>query len=712
MSANEDCCVLCGVPIIILEAHDLSWQGNFRSIYTIGQAWNEPRLSPPQANRGCDTLKILHEKDGFGPSTVRVLFSPMRTSFFEENSDQAWGFLFHDSCWRVFNAHCASYGTRCDIQCLFDILRSHPIDEWQPMDWGHDYAGAYDRPIYRETGLYPNHPYWLCVDGPPPEAFLDDPLDIPELESAFAAVRSRRNQAKFLKGSYWNRSNKNADSRDPFSRIPHEVLSEIFIYLSAGDVVHLRQSSSACDAVILPVEFWRSRFRPGGDFAYVFEAESMNLTGRQWQHLWHRLELLDQESLFTRSNVWELSDWLRQLLEQRMGATTCHGAAVMSFFEPDAPKSHQVWTTATAQLTKADDEFHEGARALWQRSVSLPQAFSVIWISFAWTWGNKYVSGLRITQDSGPTMKIRYIHPTDEMKVTWAGDGGHGGDNILAFNLCMDETGLRGLAVETLSKGTSLWTGDYEDIPRRRLLLPGYSESPEQAITALQASFDALKVVSLSIASDGQNSHPPTTDTLRYAQLWCPDYPLPPLRLLGLDNGLTSEVSHLPFQTHIFGGKDGRYLPFLEEIVVSYQNKHNDPPSFDICAVEGIEFKYTEPVDEGESLIIGERTHLRKDGWHGKEVLRVDAARGERITQVEALYRPIRKNVRVVEGLRLRTNFGQCLEVPPRNAWPPRFNPNSDILKPERGTIVGLFLKLRHAPVIYDLGVMYIDEEV
>lgn len=52
----------------------------------------------------------------------------------------AWGFLFHETCWRILAMVC-SPGTP-DVQHLFDICRSFPVDHGV-LNWGHSYGGCY-----------------------------------------------------------------------------------------------------------------------------------------------------------------------------------------------------------------------------------------------------------------------------------------------------------------------------------------------------------------------------------------------------------------------------------------------------------------------------------------------------------------------------------------------------------------------------------------
>ncbi|KAF4965478.1 hypothetical protein FSARC_6711 [Fusarium sarcochroum] len=288
-----------------------------------------------------------------------------------------------------------------------------------------------------------------------------------------------------------------SDDEDPFSKLPNEILCEIFMHLNSSDARALKISSPSCDSIELSNQFWRSRFWPGRDYPYYYDADTKVLSPEKWQMLWFVVRELDSSHYMSeRKRLYMVSDKLRQLVTQRIRAPVCCGTPVGSKFEPECEKPGHEWLRASAWFCKPKDCFHRGARALWKRDAPVPASFTSIHISWLIINGQKYISGIRIDQDGAPATKLGYLRPGQETMISWEGCNDHSGnDGVVGFDLAIDHSGIRGLAVISPSRGISKWVGDTWNISKGSLI-----DTPP--IKNLRAKFDALKMVSLAINLD------------------------------------------------------------------------------------------------------------------------------------------------------------------------------------------------------------------
>ncbi|KAM0550613.1 hypothetical protein ACHAPJ_008871 [Fusarium lateritium] len=377
-------------------------------------------------------------------------------------------------------------------QALSDVLRSFPAEDGL-VDWAHLISNSNAIPL-RNFLMNIMAIYW----GTP-----SDPLRLPDLTASMSDSETNYPpRSHYLWGPFRRSKTMPSNGEDPFSKFPAELLHEILMHLNSLDARSLKISSPICDSVDLSSQFWRSRFWPGRDFPYYFDADDRALSLERWRNLWFVVRKLDgARCLRERKQIYKQSDKLRKLIMQRISAPVCCGTPVKSFSEPEAEKPGREWFKASAKLCKPKDWFKAGARALWKRDAPIPPSFISIHVSWVIINGKKYISGIRIDQDGTLETKLGYVRSSQETLIGWKGYGDHSGqEDVVGFDLAIDESGIRGLAVLSSSKGISKWVGDSLDIPKSRLLLTN-NRILQPPVKNIRAKFDALKMVSLAISS-------------------------------------------------------------------------------------------------------------------------------------------------------------------------------------------------------------------
>ncbi|KAK4098989.1 hypothetical protein N658DRAFT_202706 [Parathielavia hyrcaniae] len=205
-----------------------------------------------------------------------------------------------------------------------------------------------------------------------------DPRSSPGQSAPLALSRAR------------SQSSIEATHRDAYSVLPMEIRHMILEYLLNSDVLALRQVFRGFASLGLPDLFWRSRFLPGRELGFVFEAMPYfsSLPGR-WKTLHDSLKLTTEllsSSLTTRKRILDLSARLQRLLH-RAASTRCRGESNNSFIEMHRPMS---WTSGSW--------FRDKPRSLHDRRVLVPDDMTAIFISTVDVYGHQYVSGIRMEQ--------------------------------------------------------------------------------------------------------------------------------------------------------------------------------------------------------------------------------------------------------------------------------------------------------------------------
>lgn len=373
----------------------------------------------------------------------------------------AQGFALHDSCWGILVA--VRPREEVDPQRLLDVLRSFPVQRGV-VAFGHTYG---DIMVWAPGYVEPEVEMVITPIRGLQTTRLD-PLDVPALRRFFTS------------GALFHAENAQPVARqqtcpveaDPFAVLPEETLTVVFEELCSTDVVHLRQASRVCANTLLRDSFWKTRFLPGREFDYIFEARGHVSVAGRWKSL-YLLASVIQESpdVVNRRRVWGLANSLRGLLDEASETRLLGNPARSGGQERDG------WVTASRALCPPEKHFMHGARALRTRRVSVPREASV-WFSRVNIHGTWYISGIQFEEEDGEEWGLGYVSTPAVASAEPI--------DVAGFHLALDERGVRGAAVVSSTGEVSKWIGNHEGIPKRRLVLG----AEQGAVRCIEGGFD------------------------------------------------------------------------------------------------------------------------------------------------------------------------------------------------------------------------------
>lgn len=445
-------------------------------------------LEPPGSTEE-ETMRIDIRSSGFGGN---LAVGP---------EQRVWGFPFHCSCWELLNARRETQNAaRNDPQALFDVLRSFP--RHRLIEFGHDYGGVagYDidqdvfgvrDPSHQPRPILPGEERRLVYyrgDTSLIQMQMHNPMHVTEICSVFEGERfNGRLVSKTQPFADWH-NDATIRYNDPFRKLPVELLQSILSELSSPDVVSLKRSSRAVQRLPLSDTFWRSRFFPGQEFEYVFEAfkHFRNLKG-QWKTIYQNFKNMSKSpGLVNRRRIWDLARILDDLVGVRLESPICSGTKVCSYFEPAAAEEEDVaWIEGHRCLRPFDRSFPTGCRELYVRSLLVPRDTISIYVSFVDILDKTYVSGLRFEGLQGTIRQMGYIRPGSESRLIWNTQTDL--CRVTGFHLALDQRGVRGLCIVSGAIELSSWAGQHIGIPKRRLVVPA---SSHDGIRKLRGGFD------------------------------------------------------------------------------------------------------------------------------------------------------------------------------------------------------------------------------
>ena len=402
-------------------------------------------------------------------NSARVLL--MRTRFVERHRSMpgvitAWGFPFHASCWTIF--HQIRPGREVDAQALLDIFRSFPA-QCNKLNFGHDYGGIgeYERP---EVPVPSGEEHRLFSElGRPSDR--SDPLEIPGLCSLLDRESGQATKEMAVASDVYSVD----PTADPFSKIPEELILDVFEEMPTPDISRLRRASKHCANIVLPQSFWKHRVTQS-EFEHVFEARqhAVSLDGK-WESLYHHLRgLKGGPVLENRERIWKLGHSLWELLDTKRDLTP---------FSPAVDEDSLPWITANRCLTPMYEEFTQGSRALFTSKLAVPRAKAHIFVSIVEIYEKRYVSGMRVVLDNGTSEILGYHNLACEIRIS------EDLMEVVGFHVALGEQGIRGIAAIPKTGGLSKWAGDHEDVPKRRLVL-GSTDASLGTIRNLKAGVD------------------------------------------------------------------------------------------------------------------------------------------------------------------------------------------------------------------------------
>lgn len=414
--------------------------------------------------------------------------------------ERIWGFPFHCSCWDLLIARRETHGAaKYEPQAVFDVLRSFP--RHRLSEFGHDYGGVagYDLEVDLFEIVDPSHQACHLLPGEEPRLVYDrtdrelihmqkqDPMCVTEISSAFRGEMPPGSPVPEAHpvdglGNVTNRCS------EPFGKLAIEILQFIISELSSPEVVALKQSSRVFQRLPLPDTFWRSRFLPGREFEYVFEAlwHFQNRNG-QWRAIYQHLrDMSKSPGLVNRRRIWELAQTLSDFVETRLENNICSGKAVRSYFEPAAAaEDDAIWTEGHRCLRPFNQAFSTGCRELYVRTMLAPPNATNIYVSVVEILDKIYVSGLRFEESGGTIQQMGYVRPGNETLLMWNAQSEP--SRSTGFHLALDQHGVCGLCVVSGGKELSGWAGRYDNVPKRRLVV---SAGERGDILKLKGGFD------------------------------------------------------------------------------------------------------------------------------------------------------------------------------------------------------------------------------
>ncbi|KAI8629601.1 hypothetical protein F5Y19DRAFT_484524 [Xylariaceae sp. FL1651] len=679
MTIPDISCAVCGGSIREVEQAPL-WMNQFHALYTLDETSTSASLSGLGERLQFEDMIFVTSSEGqethVSIDLMPTTFGGPRLAVPSEAEPSAWGFPFHCSCWELLKA--SSPTGDVHMQSLFDLCRSFPI-KLGALDFGHDYGGLYQREHPRFYPLPPfpgeENPFSLRKLDVDSAIFLSHNVDPLDTLSLLRIVEDQEPSREYLTPPKFIR--KTVTAYDPFGKLPIEILDYIFPYLSSADVLNFKISSRIIANIPLPDRFWHSRFCHGREFDYIFEFTRHSKHKGQWKKAFFLVQHLQHHpSLVNRKRIWGLATALHNLIS-RIG--TCHGSALRSWFEQDAPSDSRTWVTASRGLKPYPVSFTEGSRSLYERFLALPEMLSSISVSVIDLFTGRYISGTQIRDINGNCWDLGYFQPHSSIPFTTM--------RILGLLLAEDQRGIRGIRVLSESGPPSEWIGEHQNIPQRRLVLPKTIGRCENPVKYIKGGFDACKMVSLAISGHADSAD--VLDnlnralSLQDAAIWFPDIPCSEFSFFGVPEQQKSDrVQARPFQVEIFSDFTGSHLPHVTGIKLWTNN-------YDLLSLR---VDLDKPLHGQTKVYLGTNESALELIPHDRDVeehsFSISSADGERIVGLDVNYYC---NGSLL-GFEVHTSFNRAAQLPPRHASDIRRSDWKSVrLWPEDGHIIGFY---------------------
>jgi hypothetical protein len=510
MPAPAPSCVLCGAIVIdpdfgrteARKEQKFKWLSEFRMLYTRSRSQASADLSGVAANDDSTLTLTLHiplDPERRYDDTPRLSASEyfsinvLWLSAHQERSE-VYGFFFHDNCWKILQETCSP--REVDIPGLWRLLQSF-ISRRNILHWGHDYGGIYSwNPSTDGNAAWgpKNHLAQYNRAGIGNQCKRDSRyhknlLDIPWLHRQLqASIKSRENtntssHLKLNDEAINLRKQNEKDARDAFYTMDAVIVEEILTQLSSKDVLALSLASRTVACLAKSQTFWKSRFRGGHEFSYVFETRVPLATDqyRDWRSLYQALRDSGKSddhhvlALQNRARLWNLMHRVAWFLEKYEDRTLA-GELLTSNSEPDyefveAFDHGQFIFGDELKLFPQDGDIM--VRRQYTRkasidplrmfgvSVTLIPSFHTTQVIDGHDFGSKFcISGLKFHNEDGSNIELGYVLPGHEtfINLHLASDARQ---KILGFRAALNAWGIIALAVITdSSSSTSTWAGE------------------------------------------------------------------------------------------------------------------------------------------------------------------------------------------------------------------------------------------------------------
>ncbi|MBE3047256.1 hypothetical protein IMZ48_32985, partial [Candidatus Bathyarchaeota archaeon] len=395
--------------------------------------------------------------------------------YYGDESDGAWGFVFHDVCWTLLDT---LYGTDdVPLARLHAVLTSLPSPvSWTGPSWCHTYGGLYK--------AHPGEKLWnglLYLEGRAENKQVNsapyNPLRITGIE--------RPHDKRKLKGPFllsaWEWPERVGE--DPFARLPLEIIYMIVDLLPVRDVGAARGASRVLVGVFHDQYFWRTRFKARGERAWLFEAFGPTRVKKpDWRVLYRRKRgrILSRQER-NRARIWSILQETRDVLSLEWS-----GDVPEVGVEGDDGVAGQHWLTVskrTDDTPPAEDSGSGGdfCYRFREQVIHLPGPIKAVSASVVRLEDTTYITGMRITPAGHGAIRAGYLDPAGEQSFDVTGSN-HG--HVQGFNLAVGRWGIQAVQCIFFDESTSSWIGNPDDVPVSRL------SAPDGIIHDLKADFD------------------------------------------------------------------------------------------------------------------------------------------------------------------------------------------------------------------------------
>ncbi|KAI1177338.1 hypothetical protein F4777DRAFT_577144 [Nemania sp. FL0916] len=500
-------CGLCGIGNGISVVSASQWSGYYRAIYCTGKTLDEPRLSGLARWQEQDTPKYVppyvsqrFDDADFDPAKWVIIqgINPAEPGTTNGSNGSwpgvnAWGFRFHESCWKVLEQ--ASAPDPVNLKILWRILYSVPRFSLLPL-WGHNFGGLY-LGARRE-----NQPGgFLLLFGASnliiPSAY-HDPYSIPELMPGLLRIQEHIGDAISAdkRPRHVALSTAVPKGSDPFATLPLELRELILLYVATEDVLPFLLSSRVLAAVPLTQHWFQSRFWPGRELDVIFDgfvlkANRVSVDWR-WLYRWskdrikYRALTLGERN---RHRIWDQTvrpmikaiDRISSLSKLRGKSNWLHEPADafdVSFKSIETP------------CTIDFETFGQSKKHLFGAEIHLPPTnIEAIHVSLIEFFGMKFISGLVFETQDGQDIEIGYITTGSEEPILVEGI-------LEGLHVAVDDCGFRAISPYTGQHMQSEyldWVGNRDNLPIQVL------RCTDGAIQRIRATFDGFRLQGLHI---------------------------------------------------------------------------------------------------------------------------------------------------------------------------------------------------------------------
>ncbi|CAH0024014.1 unnamed protein product [Clonostachys rhizophaga] len=500
------CCPICGVRVgpegERPEDRQALWAHKYRALYM-------DELARLKLTEECEFI-------GPGPEHFYHIHPSSNVAFAPNESTEALGvanqpaynnrrgFVFHAHCWCILSM--ANGPSPIPLRRLFDICSSLPIIG-NTLHWGHDYQGlprlsdnsgdasAHRLSVSRQRDYIvaydPIHDYPVVLIG----RYLDVPPAWP--------VRSISNRRR------------NSDAQDPFSRLPTELVLIIAAQVETTDVLKMRQATRAFWPLLHDQTFWKTRFGPGSERAWLFSVydakehswlfNSFNEHEQRrwleygawqpedWRSLWRQTRPgRAGPDLSNLQRVWELAEAILPILRMRPGPTENHYPLPEEVNEGHWLTHHGEIQEHIGRAIRTGDayRFTRGCRELYSLHNEVSKSLCRLTFYFVGVAGSRYLAGLKMTDRSGDERLMGYESSTA------VGFCPHNlGRTFRGFTAASNTSGITGVRVHW-STHVSEWIGEAESDSTSKIWV-------SRRVRFMEVGFDGFKIVKIRVHYPG-----------------------------------------------------------------------------------------------------------------------------------------------------------------------------------------------------------------